>query len=165
MKRLFTCCYFFMCTFAAQAQQKPTQEATLAFMNRVLNEAKGVAVDKGTSNEHRYLDVTLRKDYYHSQTAIPGSDYTNNVYIEGIPWDTFDGFGRSTEIGNCTDIFVRFKATLRVSMKRGDTQSWDSFYINGLDFIVLTEKTDSFRKACLRLAETVTEENKDPFKD
>ena len=152
--------------FIIHAQdKKPTKEETIDFMFKTLSGSKGTEMSDG---------------YFINRIEFDGSNYTyacgkkmgNTGFATetvNIPWNEFKEFDSDHEV-NEEIVSVRLKFKIKVEgalyLNAGNgNNSKSATYQDGFVMIIPTTKTESFKKAILRLIELAKEENKDPFQN
>lgn len=161
MKKLITICLLLATTFTTNAQQKPTKEETLAFMKRTLEATIGYnAPGKG-----KILEIKFSGDYYFYKAYYDLGDtgFTNYSTTSLINWEKIKpDFIIFKDANSLTEVKISFSNSMKIKQQVSDQPERD-FFNSQATFYVSTEKKESFKKACLRLAEIAKEENKDPF--
>ena len=157
MKKILTICLLVAITCAVNAQQKPTKEETIAFMNRTLKSTIGFEGMGGKVIEIDFNQNTYTKKTYYD---LAGGFYSNYI-ISGIPWDKLEA--NKFEVRGL-NLRIFFSQGYRHQYKVDDRPEKIEF-ISSLDITLPSDKIESFKKACIRLCEIYKEENKDPFKN
>ena len=164
MKKLFTLCLLVAITLTTQAQQKPTKEETILFMNRVLLSTQGIAYYYGsiitktniTNNNYEYSEIPFpdisNDEEYFEYSMIKWEDFNPNRYSQSK--ESLNGLHSYT-------IFFTSKIKLIIT-EDGHTKTT---YEDEIEFLLPEDKLESFIKACQRLSEIAKEENKDPFEE
>jgi hypothetical protein len=148
------------CSSMAKAQQKPSKEETVAFMDRTMKAVIGVEGIPGliTSASFDYNKCDYTRTYRHG--GKKKTEYSS------IQWENFKNITYSEQfyLGSILSITVNFSTKFNYSEQydfgnfENKNEMTDHFSI-----IIAKEKISSFVKACYRLAELAKEENKDPF--
>jgi hypothetical protein len=159
MKKIITICLLIATTFTVKAQDgKPTKEQTISFMNRTLKSTIGFEGKDG-----KIVEIELNQNKYYLKTYydLGGSGFYSNFISSEFPWESLivDQF----EV-NGNNLRIIFSQNYRNKYKIDDQPEKEQF-ISSLDMTLPFDKIESFKKACLRLAEIAKEENKDPFQN
>ena len=159
MKKLFTICLLLATTFTVSAQQKPTKEETVAFMKRTLESAIGsrapfIALKEVSFSENSYSTRIIFHD------GRNGDMETSSIKWESLIPDQIT----IRKLRECTEVEVSFRYPAKVTKSIGGEKTSDES-LSKISFYVPNDKAESFKKACLRLAEIAKEENKDPFQN
>lgn len=161
MSKLITICLLLALTVTSHAQQKPTKEETIALINRTT--ALSIGKHYLTSNSRVTESKFTYDSYSCTQKTEDGTVIIKQTY-SGISWETLNprrqiilvnehGYGLgAVEVGFNKESKSESAITGR------ETEIED---VNSTNILIPTEKFESFKKACLRLAEIAKEENFD----
>lgn len=171
MKNILLIALFLTAT-GAWAQNKPTKEETLDFMRRTAEAAIG-----SEYNSSRTTEITFTGDTYSRKSVMEiGNNKIGGTYDDtysGIKWENLiaSGFALKNcgigENGIC-EMWVSF--TNKVKFFEGKDLKYapsgeKTTFTQTVGILIPSEKFESMKKACLRLAELAKEENKDPFQN
>ena len=158
MKKLLTICFLIAISFTVNAQQKPTKEETIAFMNRTLKSTISYMGDDG-----KILETEFNENQYYLKTYLDlgGTGYYSKYTNSQFPWDALEADQFKV---NGNELRISFSRNYRSKYKISDQPEKEQF-ISSLDITLPSDKIESFKKACIRLSEIAKEENKDPFQN
>ena len=161
MKKLITLCLFIVASYSVKAQQQPTKEETVAFINRTTALTVGKIFYRSTTTETKFT----YDSYFYSQTY--NTLLSTTTKQSDILWETlipeqiriyYESDIETMEVGIPFTKTIKYEST---STRSGPTTEYTAW----LRIIIPKEKFESIKKACIRLAEIAKEENKDPFKN
>ncbi|WP_379042310.1 hypothetical protein [Pedobacter alpinus] len=150
------------------AQQKPSKEETVAFLNRTLQEVIGLRLPfaGGTCSGATF---NLSELVIESAGMIGDTRFFDiSQKYWNIRWDLFKEMEFKTGDNQASYYHIRFSNNLNYSRKMFNKKSGDNDEIteNSQSNILLftpLSKAESVKKAVYRLVEIAKEENKDPF--
>lgn len=179
MKKLLTICLLLVATFTVNAQEKPTKEATIAYLNKTLQMSVGYKA-YGTNGGNRVSSRLIKQysflpsevklswetfDFRSNDKRIEYEQFSNInwEYLTTIIIDSEDNENHDDELAQIVLYFsdkIRYDKTIPgVNVIMDD----DMHYPKYLYIYVLKTKADNFKRALERLVEIAKEENKDPF--
>jgi hypothetical protein len=174
MKKLLTICFIMATVFTVNAQdKKPTKEETVAFINRTLNEIKGIKLPfaSGVLQNASFSLNTLT--YSTSLELNPGEKFCDHKEIyEDISWDKLivNEIEFTDKANFASFYFITLDSNISLTLVNENCNnprqnSQKRSYQSSVQIFIPIEKKESIKKAFLRLSEIAKEENKDPFKD
>jgi hypothetical protein len=145
-------------SFAAKAQQKPTKEETISFMNRTLKSTISYKSYVG-----KILEIEFNQNQYYLKTyfAVGGGGFYSEYTRSQFPWDALEADQFKV---NGNELRIIFSRNYRSKSKISDGAEKEQFY-SSINILLPSDKIESFKKACIRLSEIAKEENKDPFQN
>jgi len=160
MKKIITICLLMAATFIANAQEKPSKEETIAYLDKALKSPIGYNTYNTKENVRVVVNVIELCSFMEKEI-----DFKNKIKFSNINWADMK------EISTCTtavcdssytdelvQITINFSSKIKV-----ECPNFKIRYMNEIWFAVLRSKLESFKKGLIRLSEIAKEENKDPF--
>ncbi len=181
MRKIITVLCLTVCIHTMYAQNKPTKEETIAFINRTAEEAIGTIYNSTRTKEISFDLMSYRRISIMEINKDNGTIVETNKYVETqtFPSLEFLNMEKEFELMNCEvgrddicEIWIPFKKDVKreetnnglASYNRNESKK-EVGYSSVLAILIPKGKAESVKKAFLRLTEIVKEENKDPFAD
>lgn len=168
MKNLITICLLLAATFSVNAQEKPSKEVTIKFIEASLRKSIGT-VDRW---DNLLTNVTFDGNVLILTTTCADLGVTETLKYSDFDWEgdiyftVIDDSQKST-IPGFEVVSVQFETPFKEESiikqhgKIRESERLDRW----LRMHMSSDKIESLKKAFLRLHEIAQEENKDPFKD
>jgi len=159
MKKLFS--ILFVCIYVQDlnAQEKPSKESTITFLNKELQKNIGLSNDG-----LRTTEVSLTYTSYSQTMQVVDSDTEITLQYLSINWEEVSKVVATDLDNEFSDIEVFFKNGI-TKTRTGLSSRKDINLESSFILTIPTNKIGSCQKAILRLSEIAKEENKDPFKE
>jgi hypothetical protein len=167
MKKLITICLLIATSFTVNAQEKPSREQTIKFIESSLKKTIGTK----DSYNNLLTNVSFNGNELILTTTVASLDELTTRTYSNFNWEGVDFIVRDDSEKSTISGFEVVQLSFVTSYKQVTiTKQYDEVRKNERTFNwfiihMPSDKIESLRKAFLRLSEISKEENKDPFQN